>query len=691
MNIQSQSQDRLAKLLATENITIVRGNVHTASFDIKNRTLILPRWKEMTPEVEEMLMLHEVGHALYTTVDSYSTVFDEKKYLKDYANVIEDVRIERKMKERYPGSRKSFNAGYKQLCDRDFFSIKNRDLGELLLIDRINLYYKAGFNCGVKFTEVEHHFVRKADKCETVEDVLALAQEIYDFSKASQSEDMSEIVKKIRQEQDDEDAEYEFSNSDDDFEQDESEELDDEYEYNRPIHDVSKYKEPEEDITLEPETMKAFDKKLQQLADDKLRVQYYEPAFENTYKYENIIPYRTVLSELQRDWDNKIRLQQFKAATTPVVNYLIKEFEMKKSATAYKRAKVAKLGTLDSKKLYAYKLKDDLFRQVLKVQEGKKHGMIFLLDWSGSMSNCIEETVEQVVNLAMFCQRIQIPYQVFAFTDGYHDRYEYDTVDANPKFNPKGLSSNNRFNLIEFFNHKMTNVEFNKMIGHMLNTPWGRNKYGLNGTPLNEALLFMTDYVGKFIRDNQVEKMSFITLTDGEGTPLYSGSSRIVNGLTYDESASTYTKINKKCILQDPMTKRDYDLSNESNEQTSMLLNIIRDRWNVKTIGFFLMASTYREAQSFIKHNMSLESNQKLAMSEKIVQELRKNKFHILENVPGRDEFYLLNKNVKVDNNSELGVDDSMNSGQLARQLTKVFNNKKTSRVVLSRFIEQVS
>ena len=119
----TQSQDMLAKLLATENINIIRSNVKTAAFDIKGRTLILPRWKEMTPTIEEMLMMHEVGHALYTGPDTYGVVFEEKKHLKDYANVIEDVRIEKKMKERYPGSRKSFNTGYRELNDRDLFGV----------------------------------------------------------------------------------------------------------------------------------------------------------------------------------------------------------------------------------------------------------------------------------------------------------------------------------------------------------------------------------------------------------------------------------------------------------------------------------------------------------------------------------------------------------------------------------------
>ena len=61
------SKDLLARLLANENLNVIRANVSTASFDSMSRTLTLPQWKEMTPDVEEMLIGHEVGHALYTT------------------------------------------------------------------------------------------------------------------------------------------------------------------------------------------------------------------------------------------------------------------------------------------------------------------------------------------------------------------------------------------------------------------------------------------------------------------------------------------------------------------------------------------------------------------------------------------------------------------------------------------------
>ena len=689
MNTQAQTIDRLAKLLATENIDIIRSNVSTAAFDIINRVLVLPRWKDMTEEIEEMLMLHEVGHALFTVRDTYSAVFKEKKYLAQYANIVEDVRIERKMKERYPGSRKSFNAGYRQLNERNFFGVNDRDLSTMLLIDRINIYYKVGFNSGVKFTQDEYQFVRRADQCDTVEDVLKLAEEIYQYSKAnSKTEELKEIADRLKKEMQEEGFDdgnyyddYEDTEDNDASDGEDEDDLDGEYEQ-ISINQLPTIVEP----NLEPETTHIFDKKLEELADEDLVINYFNPVFNIVYSGSNIIPYNKVLAELGHEVHNSYEhVLKFKSSTAPMVSYLIKEFEMKKSAESYKRAKVAKLGMLDSKKLYAYKLKDDLFRQITRVDDGKKHGMIFLLDWSGSMGSCLEETIEQVINLAMFCQRAQIPYQVFAFTSSYKqasDDFDEGTCNEN------GIGNSKFFHLLEFFSHKMTSVEFNKMITCLLCHPWTRNNYGLGGTPLNEALLYMTEYVGKFIKDNQVQKMSFITLTDGEGGTL-TASKYLHNGMTYD---NRYRRVNMKSILKDPMTKKEYELSNESGKQTATLLNVIRDRWNTKNIGFYLLRAHYRSISDFLKENMCYSNQEEKAiLTEEIVQSMRRNKYAVMNNIPGRDEFYFLPNNVKIDDTGLENVDNSMSAGAISRQLGKMFNTKRTSRVVLSKFIDQVS
>ena len=149
--ISFEVKSQLAKLLATENISVRRARTQTASFDVTSRVLTLPTWKDMSPVVEGMLVGHEVGHALYTTEEYFKPIQENPK-LMSYLNIIEDVRIEKLMKRKYPGIRKTMTEGYKELNEKDFFGVQKTDIDSLLLIDKINLYFKAGYNCGVKFS-----------------------------------------------------------------------------------------------------------------------------------------------------------------------------------------------------------------------------------------------------------------------------------------------------------------------------------------------------------------------------------------------------------------------------------------------------------------------------------------------------------------------------------------------------------
>ena len=56
----------------------------------------------------------------------------------------------------------------------------------------------------------------------------------------------------------------------------------------------------------------------------------------------------------------------------------------------------------------------------------KNHGLVFILDWSGSMSSIMKDTIKQLYNLIWFCRKVQIPFDVYAFTNchPYHNMRE---------------------------------------------------------------------------------------------------------------------------------------------------------------------------------------------------------------------------------------------------------------------------
>ena len=96
---------------------------------------------------------------------------------------------------------------------------------------------------------------------------------------------------------------------------------------------------------------------------------------------------------------------------------MVKEFECRKSADAYARATSSSTGTLDCTKLHTYKYNEDLFKKVTTINDGKNHGLIFILDWSGSMSRVMNDTIKQLYNLIWFCKKVAIPFDVYAFTN----------------------------------------------------------------------------------------------------------------------------------------------------------------------------------------------------------------------------------------------------------------------------------
>ena len=239
MNLQ-RSKSLLAKLLATENITVSHQKVKTAYFDLKSRTLTCPVWKDMDGNLYDLLMGHEVSHALNTPAQGWhSAVHDEAGKplgkFKDFLNVIEDARIEKLIKRKFPGLAKSFSAAYKDLFDRDFFGVKNVDVNKLNLIDRINLRYKMGAHIPVAFNDDERQFLVDIDNAETWDQVVDVARRVFAYCKQQKEEqqeqqinNMNDLRKEIEEQREQDSSEFEdFNDEETDDESDESEDSDD--------------------------------------------------------------------------------------------------------------------------------------------------------------------------------------------------------------------------------------------------------------------------------------------------------------------------------------------------------------------------------------------------------------------------------------------------------------------------------
>ena len=278
--------DKLAKLLATENIIVEHRNTSTASFDTKNRVLTLPMWKDITPTLETLLVGHEVGHALNTPDSGWSPMAPEKKTI---CNIVEDARIERKMKIKYPGLRRDFYEGYKELFDKDFFKIKDQKIEKMNFLNRINLHFKIGAFQNIPFEEDEQGFVDEIGETKTWNEIVDITDRIFDFLKTKEDQ---RITDPLMINEDEEDDEYDLKPSDG-FEQ-------------KDIEEDEETEETEETDHFSCDTQTAMDDNIaEQLIDDKSKPIFYANIRDLEYK-DKTISYTTLLQMFRDEKTNDI-------------------------------------------------------------------------------------------------------------------------------------------------------------------------------------------------------------------------------------------------------------------------------------------------------------------------------------------------------------------------------------------------
>ena len=413
---RQEIKGNLARLLATENLIVEhRRSAPTASFDVERRVLTLPAWDRASSVVYDLLVGHEVGHALFTPNLDWTKEYDCPK---DFINVVEDARIERLMKRKYPGLRKSFSNGYAELDEQDFFDTEGTDLDRYSLIDRINLHFKIGASSLIPFNEEEKVFINRIENLETFEEVCKIAVEIYEFSKEKEPEDPETIAPSTSGS-----SENQSSDSSDESTIDSESQPDETENSGSPSEDED---DDSEDETQEDgggstggtsRTQDAFDKAAETLSSK-------SPYIRNTNYVE--IPDSIDLDNIVvdwkdvHDWADECRerfskdyeedayahvdsaYKEFRKSSVKEVNYLVKEFECRKSADAYARAATSRTGVLDTTKLHTYRYNEDLFKKVTVIPDGKNHGLLFVLDWSGSMQYELLATIKQLLNLTTF-------------------------------------------------------------------------------------------------------------------------------------------------------------------------------------------------------------------------------------------------------------------------------------------------
>ena len=751
-------KNTIAKLLAEEDIFVVHKQMETAYFDVKNRELGLPIWKENTMEAveEELLVCHEIGHALYTPLDML-----EKSQLRkidhSVVNVLEDARIEKKVKSKYLGTVRLFNAGYASLIKKDFFGTSGKDLATFNLIDRINLFFKG--NTNVVFSGEEKVWVDRTAKTETPDDVLDLAEELLAWM-ADNPESMGDPDESDEGESGDESNESSGSgagdtgeesndkkegkenvsskdvsesddtgddtnSSGDDSADDGDTSTDDKKELNAPEKsDVIEGGTDGEGAATTPnitaETADKFGKSLQEARD--LGATSYDYVRVNDLDLEKIVvPYNTIISDDKNHYGKDeyfvstlSEVEDLKKSSKKTVAYMVKEFEMKKSADAYARAAVSKTGSLDMGKLHTYKYNEDLFRKVTTLPGATNHGLVMCLDWSGSMADNLKGTLTQLFNLVWFCRRTKIPFEVYAFSDVYAKKLDVELEKEAGAFDIRN------FTMLNVLSSKMnTKDEMSMMhILWMIASQWGHRNwskfgypqralasYQLGGTPLNEAIIAMMKIVPKFKTENNLQKVHSVFLTDGAGNSLRGKNEWVLNTVegheNYGEHFLGVSGLGKNTVITDPVTnvtiKGEDSGGRWSFNETPTLLKLLKKRVpEMNIVGFFVAGSGKHglvrpDTLRYAVDGWSYEDRAS-DMIRNALKELKKNNVFVAKQ-KGYDEYYILPGAGQLEvENFELSDDlVGASKAKLKSAFGKSASGRISSRPLLNKFVAMVA
>ena len=747
--INYEVKGQLAKLLATEDLIIENRKVETAMFDVERRVLTLPMWEKASASVYDLLVGHEVGHALYTPVDNWKKDYPDLPM--SYVNILEDVRIEKLMKRKYAGIVKTFFNGYKELSSQDFFELEENDVEEMGLPDRLNLNAKIGNFVDVPFSDNENYFINKANKTETFQEVLDLSIELFDYMKEQIKDSMASNGGELDEEwkvgndfsvgESSEGIPFQETESDQDGD---SEETKGQSKESQSTPDLGSDFDTEDmeaasDITggehggLETITDKTLSDNLENL-NNKDRPSSRDPEYCTIpeLKLDNLhIKVNDIHSTLD-DWyteqqrrydlsriempgrsernvyqevDNEYRL--FRRSAQKEVNYLVKEFECRKSADAYARATVSKTGVLDCTKLHSYKYNEDLFKKITTLPDGKNHGLIFVLDWSGSMSTVLMDTIKQLYNLVWFCKKVQIPFQVFAFTNEWNRYSQYDPNNSyighyslpfeHHEVKDGQFIVDNQFAMLEFLS---SDVKKKDLEHHMLNIwrtasvmdsrgRWNNDYFyqaphglSLSGTPLNEALVSLNSLIPQFKKKTGVQKIQCITLTDGEAHPI-SFSKRFTDkdGNTWMGSrSSTHGSV----FIRDTNGKT-HNCGDNYHELTGALIQQLRGRFtDVNFIGIRVLNKS--ESSSFIRRYSDWDQD-KVA---NLQNQWRKTKSVMIENGGGYHAYFALSSSA-LNSDDSFEVKEDATKSQIKAAFKKSLSAKKMNKKVLGQFMEYIA
>jgi len=263
---------------------------------------------------------------------------------------------------------------------------------------------------------------------------------------------------------------------------------------------------------------------------------------------------------------------------------------------------------------------------------------------------------------------------------------------------------------LNFFSSKMSAAEEEKMMHYlwMIGKRYGRvryenwattgypmnppSKYALGGTPLNDAIIVLMDFLPKYKKASGVQKINTIFLTDGASNALPGVKDTNNHG-------DFYQGFSRDNLLIDPVTNKRYEFNGNRTNFTNALLKALKGRVpGMNVVGFFLAGSGRRGNVSrhtwhyILRDTNSFSTHVDFDSVDRAMAQMRKNKVVVLES-NGYDQYYILpgGQGLAVEND---GLDDNLAGASKAKLKTAFAKSNKgriQSRVLLNKFVALVA
>lgn len=711
--MENTSTSAFARLLATEDIRVRHlSDAETASFDVVDRVLTLPKWKNMSKDLYDMLIGHEVAHALWTPGDlaedgehlAAAVEIDPENPMRamGFLNVVEDARIERLIKDKFPGIRRDFVSGYRWLWENmDLFQSVIEEQGgisRMMLTDRLNLHFKLGIMgiISVPFSDEERPFVERMEQTKTWDDVMDVTRDLYVHEMNQPNPQTSE-----------ETGGY-GANQEGDGDSSPAKNL------SNPVtpdvlgggldslreNNSSRYTNDEPSVIPTPNMDKII------VDSDELDDLIHHPRSRydgenNKYQFTERDRLQSIAAEA-----SGTRFDEWMRTETKTINYLVKQFEMRKAADEHQRTMITKSGRLDPVKMINYKWSEDIFGKNMVVREGKNHGFVFILDWSGSMGEVLEPTVKQAIMLCMFCQKIGVPFDLYAFSSRskcengtWWPKHAFDEEDTNTVSRDHWDDDSDVANMQML--HFMSSSRGRKKITHDMknlffiaeairgqyyvgeHSMWNggtvmvHDAMDLGGTPLDEAIICMHHMLPEFRRRTGVQILNAVILTDGDG---HCGMNPVVyNPILRRNFGDHPTHIN-------PATGRD------RSSTTSLLLSL-KETTGCNLIGMYLFSgANVNNCWGWTGSGNRYDRREPLTVSEKEQLKNWKRENFVVANghkAFGYDEAYIIAACTKIED--DIDIPDDASHAKMRNAFVKGMAQRSMSRVLSNRLVDRIA